>query len=311
MIEAGGMFAYTVRRVLWLVPVLLGVATITFVLMHVVPGGPWDQEKTLAPQVVQNLNRRYGLDKPVWRQYVDFLSKAVRGDLGVSYTYQDRIVTSIIRSGFPVTASLGLIAFVLSMGIGLPLGLAAASKQNSLLDYLSVFFATSFASTPGFVLGILLMILFSVNLHWLPTSGWGTPQKIIMPAIALAALPAAYTARLTRASVLEVIRQDYIRTARAKGLQETVIYYRHVLKNALIPVLTIMGPELAYLVTGSFIIEALFSIPGVGRLFVQGVFQRDYGLIMGTVLFYAFIVAILNLVVDLLYAAVDPRIRLK
>ena len=305
------MFAYTVRRVLWLVPVLLGVATITFVLMHVVPGGPWDQEKTLAPQVVQNLNRRYGLDKPVWRQYVDFLSKAVRGDLGVSYTYQDRSVTSIIRSGFPVTASLGLIAFVLSMGIGLPLGLAAASKQNSLLDYFSVFFATSFASTPGFVLGILLMILFSVNLHWLPTSGWGTPQKIIMPAIALAALPAAYTARLTRASVLEVIRQDYIRTARAKGLQETVIYYRHVLKNALIPVLTIMGPELAFLVTGSFIIEALFSIPGVGRLFVQGVFQRDYGLIMGTVLFYAFIVAILNLVVDLLYAAVDPRIRLK
>ncbi|MDP3064758.1 MAG: ABC transporter permease [Chloroflexota bacterium] len=305
------MFAYTVRRVLWLVPVLLGVATITFVLMHVVPGGPWDQEKTLAPQVVQNLNRRYGLDKPVWRQYVDFLSKAARGDLGVSYTYQDRSVTSIIRSGFPVTASLGLIAFALSIGIGLPLGLAAASKQNSLLDYFSVFFATSFASTPGFVLGILLMILFSVNLHWLPTSGWGTPQKIIMPAIALAALPAAYTARLTRASVLEVIRQDYIRTARAKGLQETVIYYRHVLKNALIPVLTIMGPELAYLVTGSFIIEALFSIPGVGRLFVQGVFQRDYGLIMGTVLFYAFIVAILNLVVDLLYAAVDPRIRLK
>ncbi len=305
------MLAYTIRRVLWLVPVLLGVATITFVLMHAVPGGPWDKEKPVGATVIANLNRRYGLDKPVWQQYAVFLGRAVRGNLGISYTYQDRSVTSIIMHGFPVTASLGLIAFALAACIGVPLGLAAAAKQNSTLDYFSVFFATAFASIPGFVLGILLMVLFSVQLHWLPTSGWGTPSRIIMPAIALAALPAAYTARLTRASVIEAMNQDYVRTARSKGLRESMVYYRHVLKNALIPVVTIMGPELAFLVTGSFIIEALFSIPGVGRLFVQGVFQRDYGLIMGSVLFYAFIVAILNLTVDLLYASIDPRIRYK
>jgi oligopeptide transport system permease protein len=213
--------------------------------------------------------------------------------------------------GFPVTASLGVIAFALSVCVGVPLGLAAAAKQNSALDYFSVFFATAFASIPGFVLGILLMVMFSVQLHWLPTSGWGKAEQIVMPAIALAALPAAYMARLTRASVIEAMNQDYVRTARSKGLRESMVYYRHVLKNALIPVVTIMGPELAFLVTGSFIIEALFSIPGVGRLFVQGVFQRDYGLIMGSVLFYAFIVAILNLVVDLVYASIDPRIRYK
>lgn len=303
------MLNYTARRTLWLLAVLLGVATITFVLMHAVPGGPWDREKTLAPAVVENLNRRYGLDQPVWRQYLDFLAGAVRGDLGVSYTYQDRPVTRIILEGLPITATLGVLAFAFSILAGVPLGLAAALRQNSPVDYVSVFFATVFASVPGFLLGIVLIILLSVTLHWLPTGGWGGWKQVIMPAFALGALPAAYAARLTRASVLEVLHQDYVRTAFAKGLPSSIIYYRHVLRNALIPVITIMGVELAALVTGSFIIENLFSIPGVGRLFVQGVFQRDYGLIMGSVLFYAFVVALLNLGVDLLYAVVDPRIR--
>ncbi|MBI2871913.1 MAG: ABC transporter permease [Chloroflexi bacterium] len=303
------MLQYAVRRTLWLIPVLWGVATITFVLMHSVPGGPWDREKTLPLTVQQNLNRRYGLDKPVWQQYFRFLAGVARGDLGVSYTYQDREVVSIIAGGLPVTATVGLTAFTLAILVGVPLGLAAALRQNSLLDYVSVLFATSFASIPGFVLGILLIILFSVTLHLLPTGGWGSVKQVIMPAAALGALPAAWAARLTRASVLEVVGQDYVRTAYAKGLPDRVIYYRHILRNALIPVITIMGIELAALVTGSFIIENLFSIPGVGRLFVQGVFQRDYGLIMGSVLFYAFVVALLNLAVDLLYGVVDPRVR--
>ncbi|MBI3953442.1 MAG: ABC transporter permease [Chloroflexi bacterium] len=303
------MWRYAVRRLLWIIPVLLGVSLVTFLLMHAVPGGPWDQEKPLAPQVVQNLNRRYGLDRPIWQQYGMFLARALRGDLGVSYSYQDRGVTQIILSGLPITASLGALAFAFAVVAGLGLGMAAAIKQNTPVDYLSVLFATSFASIPGFVLGIFLLILFSATLHWLPTGGWGSWKQLVMPVLALGALPAAYTARITRASMLEVLNQDYVRTARAKGLPEVAIQYRHVLKNALIPVLTVLGPYLAFLVTGSFIVESLFSVPGVGRLFVQGVFARDYGLIMGSVLFYAAAIALLNLAVDLLYAVVDPRIK--
>jgi oligopeptide transport system permease protein len=211
--------------------------------------------------------------------------------------------------GLPISATLGIVAFLLSIIIGIPLGIAAALKQNSFIDYFAVIFATIFASIPNFVLGILLMIIFSLALHWFPTSGWGSIRQIIMPAFALAALPAAYMARISRASMLDVTRQDYIRTARAKGLAERVVLVRHILRNAMIPVVTIAGPELAALVTGSFIIESLFSVPGIGRLFVQGVFQRDYGLIMGTVLFYAFAIALINLVVDILYGMIDPRIR--
>lgn len=303
------MLRYLVRRLLWLIPVLLAVAFITFSLMHLVPGGPWDREKQLNPQVVENLNQKYGLDKPFIVQFGDFLWNAARGDLGVSYSYQDRGVTQIILQGLPKTATLGIIAFILAILIGIPLGMAVALRQNSTVDYASVLLSTVFASIPGFVLGILLIIVFSVTLHWLPTGGWGSIKHLIMPSFALAALPAAYIARVTRASMLEVMRQDYVRTARAKGLAERAILLRHVLRNALIPILTIAGPELAFLVSGSFIIESLFSVPGIGRLFVQGVFARDYGLIMGSILFYAFVVAVVNLIVDLLYAAVDPRIR--
>ena len=304
------MPAYLARRFLWILPVLLGVAVITFILMHAVPGGPWDREKTLPPQIVENLNRRYGLDKPLWQQFTSYLANLAQGNLGPSYIYQDRDVRGILWDGLPVTATLGTLAFLLSVGVGIPLGMFAAARRNSILDYVSVFLATVFASIPAFVLGILLVILFSVTWHVLPTSGWGSPQHMIMPVIALATLPAAYIVRVTRSSVLEVLRQDYIRTARAKGLAARMVHGRHVLKNALIPILSILGPELAYLITGSFIIEAFFSIPGIGRLFVQGVFQRDYGLIMGSVLFYTFVIALLNLVVDVLYAAVDPRVRL-
>jgi oligopeptide transport system permease protein len=303
------MYRYIARRVLWLLLVLLVVSFITFTLMHLVPGGPWDKEKALAPQVVANLNRKYGLDKPFIVQYGNFLLGLTHGDLGVSYSYQDRGVTDILMQGLPKTVTLGMTAFALALIIGLPLGMAAALKQNSLVDYISVVFSTIFASIPGFVLGILLMLIFAVWLHWVPTGGFGSFKQLLMPGFALAALPAAYIARITRASVLEAVRQDYVRTAHAKGLRERVVLIRHVLRNALIPVVTIIGPELAILVTGSFIIENLFSIPGVGRLFVQGVFARDYGLIMGSILFYAFVIAVMNLLVDVLYAVIDPRIR--
>jgi oligopeptide transport system permease protein len=303
------MFRFIVRRILWLLLVLFVVLLITFILMHLVPGGPWDREKALSPRVIELLNRRYGLDKPLWEQFTNYLWGILHGDLGISYSYSDRNVTDILLRGLPKTATLGILAFILAQSIGIPFGMAAALKQNSTIDYISVMFATVFASIPGFVLGILLMILFSVTLHWLPTSGWGSVQQLIMPVFCLAALPAAQAARITRASTLDVMRQDYIRTARSKGLMENVVRIRHIFRNSLIPVVTVAGPELANLVTGSFIIENLFAIPGIGRLFVNGIASRDYSLIMGAILFYAFAIAILNLVVDILYAAIDPRIR--
>ncbi|MDD5339169.1 MAG: ABC transporter permease, partial [Dehalococcoidales bacterium] len=300
---------YIITRIFWLIIVLFVVSFVTFSLMHLVPGGPWDREKALAPQVVEALNKKYGLDQPFFVQFGNFIWNLMHGDLGVSYSFQDRSVTSIILEGLPKTATLGVVAFILAILIGVPFGMAAALKQNSWIDYLSVIFSTIFASIPGFVLGIFLIILFSVTLHWLPTGGWGSFKQIIMPAFALATLPAAFIARITRASTLEVLHQDYIRTVRAMGIKERIILVRHILRNALIPVVTVAGPELAFLISGSFIIENLFSIPGIGRMFVNGVFARDYGLIMGSVLFYGFAVAALNLVVDVLYGVIDPRIR--
>lgn len=304
------MQAYLIRRVLWLIPVLIAVSLITFLLMHAVPGGPFDSDsRTLPAAVLDNLNRKYGLDRPLYEQYGRFLLSAVQGDLGVSYSFQDRGVTQIILQGLPVTATLGITAFLISVVVGMGLGIVASLKPNSWLDYLSVFFSTVGGATPNFIAGIVLVIIFGVTLHLLPTGGWGTPDKIILPAIALALYPTAYIARLTRGSMLEVLHQDYIRTARSKGISERRVVLRHVIKNGLIPVLTVLGPYAAYFATGSFIIEQLFSIPGIGRTFVIGVQQRDYGLIMGTTLLYAAIVAVANLAIDLFYAVVDPRIR--
>ncbi|HLB11391.1 MAG TPA: ABC transporter permease [Dehalococcoidia bacterium] len=303
------MSAYTVRRVLWIIPVLLVVSLITFALMHLVPGGPWDREKNLAPAIVENLNRKYNLDKPVWEQYLVFVWNASHGDLGISYTSQDKNVSEIILRGFPITATLGLVALAFALVVGLGLGILSALRQNSWIDYVSLFFATLGASTPNFVSAIVLIIVLAVGLHLLKTGGWGSPDQIIMPAIALGLAPAAFLTRITRASLLEALGQDYVRTARAKGLSEKIVLVRHTFKNALIPIVTVLGPITANLVTGSFIIENVFAIPGIGRIFVQGIGSRDYALIMGAVLFYAIIVAVANLAVDLVYGVVDPRIR--
>ncbi len=249
--------------------------------MHAVPGGPWDREKALAPAVVENLNRRYGVDLPIWMQYLRFISNALRGDLGVSsFGYQDRGITEILLQGLPVTAMLGGLALAFALVVGIPLGIAAALRQNTWVDYLCVFFATLGASAPSFVMGIILVYVLAVVLHLLPTRGWGPWEQALMPSIALGALPASHFARITRASMLEVMRQDFVRTAYAKGLSSFGVITGHIVKNMLIPVVTVIGLLAAALVTGSFIIESLFSIPGIGRLYVQGVFQRHYALII-------------------------------
>ena len=303
------MLRYTVRRFFWMFPVLFGIGTVTFLLMHLVPGGPWDENKKLPQNVVTNLNHRYGIDDPIWTQYGRFLGNAVRGDLGISYTNQDRDVADVIRQGLPATMTLAGLAFLIAVGGGVPLGVMAAARRNAAGDLLSIALATAFASVPGFILGILLVMTFSLAWDLLPSGGWGSPSHVVLPSLALALLPMAFIARITRASVLEVLDEDYVRTAQAKGMPPLVVYYRHVLSNALVPIITIIGAETAALLTGSFIIETVFSVPGIGRLFVQGIMQRDYGLITGLVLFYAAVITVVNLITDLFYAAVDPRIR--
>lgn len=302
------MTQYVLRRILWLIPVLLFVSLITFSLMKITPGGPWDREKKLTPQATEALNQKYNLDKPGWQQYLLWASAAVRGDLGPSYVYQDRGVTQIILSGLPNTASLGLFAAIVAVLVGVPLGVIAALRQNSSVDYAALGFGTVFASVPSFVLGFVLIIVLALTLHLVPTSGWGKPNQYVLPVLTLGLGQAALLTRITRAAVLDVKRQDFMRTARAKGLREWVLIRRHLLKNALIPVVTVLGPVLAFLVTGSLVVENVFNIPGVGRLLVQGISQRDYSLIMGSALLYATVIAILNLVVDVLYGFIDPRI---
>ncbi len=316
------MTGYTIRRILWVFPVLWAVATITFFLMHAVPGGPFTQDKALPPAVNEALNRRYHFDEPIWKQYGLYLWNTAHGDLGIS-VQGDREVTSIIRSTFFVTAQLGVLGFIVAVVAGMTLGTLSALNQNGPLDYLGVAVATIGASVPNFIMGSFLIVFFAIKIHWFKTLDWGGPlapgdifdpsaydwRKVVIPVIAISTLPTAFIARITRASVLEVLHQDYIRTARAKGLAETRVILRHTIKNAMIPVLTLMGPIFAALVTGSFIIETMFSIPGLGKEFVNSIVRRDYAEIMGTTLFFAFIVVVANLVVDLAYAVVDPRIR--
>ncbi len=304
------MTGYIIRRVLWMIPLLWAVTTVTFFLMHLVPGGPFDQEKQLPPAALENLEKRYNLDKPLLQQYGLYILDVAQGDLGISFR-QDREVMDILRDGFWVSAQLGLVTFAFAMIMGMFLGVFSALNQNNFLDYVGVFFATVGASMPNFIAATLLVLIFSVQLGWFDVLGWefGNYRKMVLPVLSLGLLPAAYVARITRASMLEVLGQDYIRTARAKGLREQVVVMRHAVKNAMIPVLTVAGPIFAILVTGSFIVERIFQINGVGRPFVDAVFRRDYGVIMGTTIFYATVVAIANLVVDILYAAVDPRIR--
>lgn len=331
------MATYFLRRVLWMIPVLFVVALITFVLMHSAPGGPWDRDLS-ARQVDAGtqkvLNAYYGLDKPLWRQFVaytvgDFDQKGkfvcglVCGNMGPSYRIRGRSVQDILfdapkgksnfQSKFGYSIRLGLLSLMMAAVIGIPVGVFAALKQNTWVDYLSLFIATAGISLPSFVMAIFLIIIFASILHLVNVvpKDWSEVKAWILPAAVLGFGTMAYTARLTRTSMLEVLRQDYVRTARAKGLHERVVVYRHMMRNAMIPVVTILGPALAALVTGSFIIETMFGFPGMGKEYVTAISRRDYSMIMGTTLIYVFLVSLANLTVDFLYVLIDPRIRLE
>jgi oligopeptide transport system permease protein len=303
---------YAIRRTLMLIPTLIAIYTLTFLLIHATPGGPWSQgEKPVPPIVLKRLNAAYGLDKPLWRQYVDYLWNVLHGDFGPSFTQRSRTVTDIIGSTFPVSLKLGLIAMTLAVAVGLTLGVIGAIRHNTAIDYVTGFVAIAGISTPSYVVVSLLVLVLSSTFHLLPTSGWGGlfSTKAIIPAFALALYPSAVLARYTRSSMLEVMSTDYVRTARAKGLHPSAVIVRHAIRNSMLPVLTVSGIILADVVTGSFFVETVYSIPGLGRYFVQSISERDYPVILGTVLLLGAVISVMNLVVDLLYPLLDPRIR--
>jgi len=319
--------------------VLFVISLITFVLQHAVPGGPFDREKKLPKEIMANLEERYHLNDPLWKQYVDYVTNVMIPRLGLrkpgpsslleehlidvtiggvrfewmnfgpSYASRSRTVNDIFRDQLPISAQLGVLALLIAVAMGIPLGTIAALKQNTIWDYLGMTIAIFGVSFPAIALGPFLIWIFAVALGWFPASGWGTPQQMVLPALTLGLGSSAIIARLTRASLLQVIREDYIRTARAKGLRERVVVIRHALRNSLIPVVTILGPLFAVLVTGTFVTEFIFGIPGMGKFFISSIGNRDYPVIMGTTLLYAVFLVIANLIVDITYAFLDPRIR--
>ncbi len=288
-------------------------ALVTFLVMHATPGSPLDPvaegANPLSPEAQKNLARAYGLDKPLYEQFLIFLGKAVRGDFGTSFVYRTRTVAEILVETFPVSLLLGSMALAIALAGGLILGILAAVYQNRSWDYVSVTLATFGVAVPNFVLAVFFIILFSFVIPLFPTGGWDSPRNWVLPTVTLALGPMGIIARFTRASMLEVIRSDYTLTARAKGLSEWPVIFKHVLKNALIPVVTLLGPLFAAVGTGSFFVESIFRVPGMGRFFVLSMTGRDYPMIMAVVLTYGAFLAVMNLVVDLLYGVFDPRIR--
>jgi len=302
---------FVIRRLAWAIPVLWLVATVTFVLMHLVPGGPFDQEKPLPPEIKANIDAKYHLDEPLATQYLYYLKDLLRGDFGPSYKYLGRSVNDIIRDTFPVSMQLGLWAVLISVIVGVGAGIIAAARPRSWMDHAGMFLATAGISLPSFVLGTFLIMLFSYRFHFFPAALWEGWRYGVLPAVTLALLPAAYIARLTRSSMLEVLHKDFIRTARAKGFGERQVLLKHALKNSITPVVSFLGPLTATLVTGSFVVEFIFSVPGMGRYFITAVTNRDYPLIMGVTLIYAVLIVVANIVVDLVYTWIDPRMRIK
>lgn len=304
------MLQYTVSRFLSMLLVLFIITTATFLLMHAIPGGPFTAEKNLPEAVLKNLNERYHLNDPLFKQYTDYLANVARGDFGPSFKYEARTVNDIIAEGFPVSAELGLTAVAIAVACGIPMGVMAALRRNRWPDYLCMFAATVGISVPGFILATLFIYVFALQLEIFPAAMWGGPEYVVLPAAALAAFPMAFIARLTRSSMLEVLGLDFIRTARAKGLSAFTVVWRHALKNSLIPVVTYLGPLIAAILTGSFVIESIFAIPGLGRHFVTSIYNRDYTVILGITIFYSTFLVFLNFLVDIAYAWLDPRIKL-
>jgi oligopeptide transport system permease protein len=318
------VLVFALRRLLWTVPILLVVFTITFFMLRAIGGNPfrhgpllghgnpaWAKYNDPQPEAIaSNMARKYGLDRPWYRQYVDYLGRVAAFDLGPSLTYRNRTVNEIVREQSAPTLRIGLLAFALAVGIGVPLGVLAALRAGTAIDYGARVLSSVGIAAPSFLLATLLISLVSVRLGWLPTSGWRPSVRYdLLPAITLALLPLAYLVRLVRASMLETLREDYVRAAVAKGLRRRTVVVRHVLRNALIPVVTVAGPLLGFLVTGSFVIESVFAIPGIGRYYVSAVAARDYPLVLGLTLLLATTIVLVNLAVDLLHGVLDPRVR--
>jgi oligopeptide transport system permease protein len=299
------------RRLIGIIPTLFAIVTAAFFLMRLAPGGPFDEEQTVPPEITANLQAAYGLDQPVLVQYGRYLTGLLHGDLGPSFRMKDFSVAELIARGLPVTLTIGFAALALAILLGVPLGLLAARRHNRWLDHALMGMALVGIAVPNFVVAPVLALVFGVRLGWLPVAGWepGNLRYVVLPAITLALPFVAYIARLTRGSLLEVLQSPYIRTARAKGISSRAVLRRHALKPTLLPVVSFLGPATAALLTGSLVVEQVFGLPGVGRYFVQGAINRDYTLVMGMVVFYAALILLLNLAVDLLYGWLDPRIR--
>ncbi len=304
------MLRFAFNRLLQAIPVLLIVISATFFLVHSAPGGPFSADKAVPPEVIRALEAQYNLDQPLWQQYVSYLGDVMQGDLGPSFKYSGRTVNELIAAGLPATAELAMYAMLVALIIGISAGVLAAMRPNTMQDYLPMSAAMLGICMPSFLLGPILVLIFGIHLEWLPVSGWGDiPGDKILPAITLGTGYAAYIARLSRGGMLEVLSQDYIRTARAKGLSEPLIIFKHALRGGLIPVVAFLGPAFAGLLGGSFVVETIFQIPGLGRFYVQAAFNRDYTMILGMTVFFATLIILFNLLSDMLALWLNPKLR--
>jgi len=310
MIQDSGMARHSLRRLLGLIPTLLMLITVAFFLIRIAPGGPFDSEKALPPEIQANLSAKYHLDEPLVQQYFRYLGQIAVLDFGPSFQYKDWTVNELIAQGFPVSLTVGLLAMLLAFVLGTLLGIAAAMRQNTRTDYSLMGIAMLGISVPNFVIAPILILLLAVYAGWLPAGGWDWGfASMVLPVVTLALPVTAYIARLTRGSMIEVLHSNFIRTARAKGLPESTVIRRHALRPALLPVISFLGPATAGMISGSVVIERIFSIPGLGSYFVQGALNRDYTLVMGVVIFYGVLIIVLNFLVDLVYAWLNPKIR--
>ena len=304
------MLKFLLSRIAQAVPVLLVVVTATFFIVHAAPGGPFSADKAVPPEVIEALEAQYKLDQPVWRQYISYLGDILRGDFGPSFKYPGRSVNELIMAGIPITAELAFYAMLVALGIGILSGVGAAMRPNTLQDYAPMTLAMIGICMPSFLLGPLLVLIFGIELEMVPVSGWGDiPGDKILPSITLGTGYAAFIARLSRGGMLEILSQDFIRTARAKGLSESTVIIKHALKGGLIPVIAFLGPAFAGLLAGSFVVETIFQIPGIGRFYVQAAFNRDYTLILGMTIFLSTLIIIFNLISDLISIWLNPKLR--
>lgn len=304
------LLAYVLKRLLGAIPTLLVIATVTFFLIRIAPGGPFDQERQVPAEILKNLNAKYNLDEPLVKQYLRYLGDLLQGDLGPSFVYAGRTVNEIIAETFPVSAMVGLSGLFYALIIGTALGIIAASKPNSARDYIPMTFSMLGICLPSFVIGPLLVYYFSIEMGWFRASGLEGPKDLVLPSITLGTIYAAYFSRLARGGILEVLQQDFVRTAKAKGLPGWLIMIRHTLKGGLLPSISFMGPAVTAMLSGSLVVETIFNIPGIGRFFVQSALNRDYTLVMGTVLFIALLIILANILVDIIYAFLDPRVEI-